>query len=82
MLESSQQLSKQMRKGLLIQQDHSAIRFCESLLIFQLNSQSNSTPRFYAGTVLIGWDRLWLGLSHCVCFPFTDPGLSTHWMDS
>ena len=24
--------------------------------------------------MLIGWNSVWLGLSHFVCFPFTEPG--------
>ena len=41
--------------------------------LFEL--QWHPSPLCSWGTVLIGWDCLWLGPSPYVCFPFTEPGL-------
>ena len=51
----------------------------ERLLITEINIQLHYTPFFHApeADVLIGWNRLRLGLIHYFCVTFTEPGLQT-----
>ena len=67
------------------------IKFCERLLMFEFNSQSNYTPPFLCSwnNVLIGWNCLWLGPSHYVishwqrlCTNTRGFLQSEHWKDS